>query len=199
LLQDLNVGRGRLYASNAQGRDDYWSIAVSAKRWTATGMTTVVLNITNFCARSCYLCVLPYAVVILRGDASLFCYVRQWTFVTKLTGARPLKEQANPLLTVHVYPRLSSVAETYQAHSGATIQRLQGPAPNSMNHAGVVVTKVALAQQGNGDSLSTLGETFTVMTQKKRNNLPHVQFKHVKSQLSFWNLPAVFCGGSYHG
>ena len=87
-------------------------------------MPTLSLNITNFCARSCYLCVLPYAVVILRGDASLFGYVRQWTFVTKLTGARPLKEQANPLLTVHGYPRLSSVAETYQGHSGATIQRL---------------------------------------------------------------------------
>ncbi len=54
-----------------------------------------------------------------------------------------------------------------------------------MNHAGVVVIKVALAQQGNGDSLSTLGKTFTVMTQKKRNNLPHVQSTHVKSQLSF--------------
>ena len=34
-----------------------------------------------------------------------------------------------------------------------------------MIHAGVVVIKVALAQQGNGDSLSTLGKTFTVMTQ----------------------------------
>ena len=67
---------------------------------------------------------LPYAVVILGGDASLFIYVRQWTFVTKLTGARPLKEQANPLLTVHVYPRLSSVAETYHEHLGATTQRL---------------------------------------------------------------------------
>lgn len=88
-------------------------------------MPTLSLNITNFCARSCYLCVLPYAVVILRGDASLFSYVRQWTFVTQLTGARPLKEQANPLLTVHVYPRLSSLAETYHGHSGATNQRLQ--------------------------------------------------------------------------
>ena len=29
-----------------------------------------------------------------------------------------------------------------------------------MNHAGVVVTKVALAQRGIGDSLSTLGENF---------------------------------------
>ena len=67
---------------------------------------------------------LPYAVVILGGDASLFSHVRQWTFVTKLTGARPLKEQANPLLTVHVYPRLSSVAETYHEHLGATTQRL---------------------------------------------------------------------------
>ena len=56
-----------------------------------------------------------------------------------------------------------------------------------MNRAGVVVT-VALAQHGNGDSLSTLVKqttAFTVMTQKKRNNLPHVQFKHVKLQLSF--------------
>ncbi len=87
-------------------------------------MPTLSLNITNSCARSCYLCVLPYAVVILRGNASFFGYVRQWTFVTKLTGARPLKEQANPLLTVHGYPHLSSVAETYQEHSGATIQRL---------------------------------------------------------------------------
>ena len=30
MLQDLNVGRGGLYASNAQARDGYWSIAVSA-------------------------------------------------------------------------------------------------------------------------------------------------------------------------
>ena len=55
-----------------------------------------------------------------------------------------------------------------------------------MTYAGVVVIKVARAQQGNGDSLSTLGESFTECHDaKKRNNLSHVQSTHVKSQLSF--------------
>ena len=186
-----------MYASNAQGRDDYESIDVSVKRWTAIGMPTLSLNITNFCARSCYLCVLPYAVVILGGDASLFSDVRQWTFVTKLTGARPLKEQANPLLTVHVYPRLSSVAETYQGHSGATPQRLQWPAPDSMNHADDCYQSRPCSTRKRRAYQHSV-KLFTVMTQKKRNNLPHVQYKHVKSQLSFWDSPAVFCDGSYY-
>ncbi len=68
-----------------------------------------------------------------------------------------------------------------------------------MTYAGVVVIKVARAQQGNGDSLSTLGESFTECHDaKKRNNLSHVQSTHVKSQLSFLHSPAVFCSGSYY-
>ena len=46
---------------------------------------------------------LPYAVVILGGNSSLLSYVRQGALIAELASPRPLIEQANSLVTVHVH------------------------------------------------------------------------------------------------
>ena len=71
---------------------------------------------------------LPYAVVILCGDPSLFPDVRQRAFVPQLTGTCPLKEQAHPLLAIHDPHSLSGAAETYKKHYNPMLQRRLGPA-----------------------------------------------------------------------
>jgi len=73
MLQDLNVGRGGLYASNAQARDGYWSIAVSANagpqsacpRCRSISRTFVPGHATCACChmRSSYFVVMPLSSV----------------------------------------------------------------------------------------------------------------------------------------